>query len=179
MPIAEGSLELQGTEVSAVPLKKYRDLVHIYPQDSFIFSGQLRSFLDPHGRHSDAKLNDLLDEFVKATASSGVEQRGGGMFDHRLELDHEITAGGGNLSAGQKQVCALVRAALSDAAVVVLDEVTSSMDMTSSTKALDILQRELVRKDAAVLLVSHRPEDLVSCAAIWRMDAGTLSLEKK
>ena len=177
MPIAEGSLLLQGTEVGTVPLKQYRDLVHIYPQDSFIFSGKLRLFLDPHGFHSDAKLNDLLDEFVKATASSSSEQRGG-TSDHLLELDHAITAGGGNLSSGQKQVCTLVRAALSDAAVVVLDEVTSSMDMTSSTKAIEILQRELVRKDAAVLLVSHRPEDLVSCNAIWRMDAGTLSLEK-
>ncbi len=175
MPITEGSIVLQGVDVSKVPLKKYRDLVQIYPQDSFIFSGNLRSFLDPRGHHSDSKLNELMDEFDRATASGREGLSVESCVRVKLDLEHIITAGGGNLSAGQKQVCALVRAALADAAVVVLDEVTSSMDMLSSTKALEILHRELVRKNAAVLLVSHRPEDLGSCNVVWKMDAGVLS----
>lgn len=173
MPIT-GSIVLQGIDVSQVPLKKYRDTVHIYP-DSFIFSGNLRSFLDPRGHHSDSKLNELLDEFDRATARGKEGQSAESCVLVKLDLEHVITAGGGNLSEGQKCVCALVRAALADAAVVVLDEITSSMDMTSSKKAIEILHRELVRKNTAVLLVSHRPEDLGSCSAVWKMDAGVLT----
>jgi ABC-type bacteriocin/lantibiotic exporter with double-glycine peptidase domain len=51
------------------------------------------------------------------------------------------TAGGGNLSAGQRQVLALARAALTDADVVLLDEITSNMDSVGAARAIEIIKR--------------------------------------
>jgi len=176
MNISEGSVSFYDENVSVVPLREYRNSVHIYPQDCWIFSGELRSYLDPNGIHSDCRLNELLEEFTKVTSDNGIgtSGSGGGVTGETISLNFKITAGGSNFSAGQKQVAILCRAALADASVVVLDEVTSNMDEAAGKKALEILRRELCKRMVAVLLVTHRVSDLERCDSTWEMVDGSL-----
>jgi ABC-type bacteriocin/lantibiotic exporter with double-glycine peptidase domain len=163
----EGPLWLQGRPAADFPLRSWRQQVQVFPQDSFVFSGPLRSFLDPRGRHPDAALTTLL-----ARLASAATTRDGGGAAAGLEV--HVAAGGANLSAGQRQVAVLARAALAEAAVVILDEVTSHMDEGVAARSLTILKEELTRRGAAVLLVSHRSADLAACDEEWRMDAGRI-----
>jgi ABC-type multidrug transport system fused ATPase/permease subunit len=157
----QGGLFLNGESYDKIPLSTYRKEVQVFPQGSYIFAGRLREFLDPRGIHDDRKLNEILKELTRALDSSSVtpspsctllpsstspqeraeiqDVHGGSIQQLNLELMN--TAGGGNLSAGQRQVLALARAALTDAHVVLLDEITSNMDLAGAARAVEIVKR--------------------------------------
>lgn len=186
MSVSEGVIKLRGKHINNMFLREYRNQVQIYPQDSYIFSGSLREFLDPHGIHSDLKLNGLLGELTRARTTHAFKENNVDTTPSNrilsskedevmLSLDFAIASSGGNLSAGQKQVIALTRAALAQAYVVsVLDEITSNMDSLASSKSIEILKRELTSKGVAVLMVSHRVCDLGLCDSLWLMSHGTI-----
>lgn len=163
----QGGLWLNGQPFDKIPLSVYRKAVQVFPQGSFIFAGRLREFLDPRGVHDDRKLNEILKELTRALDSSTISpssssftllpsctplplntlQQGQQLQDihggsvQQLNLELMNTAGGGNLSAGQRQVLALARAALTDADVVILDEITSNMDSAGAARAIEIVKR--------------------------------------
>ncbi len=85
-----------------------------------------------------------------------------------------VTSGSDNLSAGEKQTLALAKAALSTAAITILDEITSDMDETASLQAMNILKRELIGAGKSVLLISHRMKDLMICDRIWLLHEGKI-----
>lgn len=170
----KGVLMLNGESYEDIPLATYRRAVQVFPQGSYIFAGRLREFLDPRGVHDDRKLNEVLKELTRALDSSispspsfnilppstalhpnhsllplqehKLEDVSGGSIQ-QLNLEVMNTAGGGNLSAGQRQVLALARAALTDADVVLLDEITSNMDGLGAARAIEIVKRYLLRKN--------------------------------
>ena len=78
------------------------------------------------------------------------------------------------MNLGQKQVVALARAALTDAKVVILDEITSNMDTTAADRAMTIVKRELISNGAAVLLIAHSMADIGLCDEVWVMDQGEI-----
>ena len=147
--------------------------VAVFPQASFIFSGNLRRYLDPHGTAGDRKLNQVLGDLASALGD-GATPGDGASTGQQLTLDLVATAGGANLSAGQKQVVALARAALTDAKVVILDEITSNMDAAAAERAMGIVKRELVARGAAVLLIAHSVNDIAVCDDVWVMDGGRI-----
>ena len=92
----------------------------------------------------------------------------------QLTLDFALSPGGTNLSAGEKQALVIARAALSTARVVVLDEITSSLDPAASARALQVVRRELVAQGAAVLLIAHNLDEVALCDEVWVMDRGMI-----
>jgi hypothetical protein len=131
----------------------------VYPQDHYLLSGPLRDSLDPYRRHADSQLNATLQQATDAFALGGAGGSSSGSGSGSvLSLTQHVTAGGGNLSAGQRQVVSFVRAVLSEARVVVLDEFSSSMDAEASRGALALLRRDLAAKGKAVLMICHRLE---------------------
>jgi ABC-type multidrug transport system fused ATPase/permease subunit len=172
--LEEGRLLLFGRPHTSVPLAEYRRAVQVFPQASFIFSGNLRRYLDPRGAIDDRKLNQVLGDLAHALGDQG-DSTGTGTgtgTGQQLTLDLVASAGGANLSAGQKQVVALARAALTDAKVVILDEITSNMDAAAAERAMGIVKRELVARGAAVLLIAHSVNDIAVCDEVWVMDSG-------
>ena len=82
-------------ETTRVGLQQLRARLTIVPQDCVMFTGSLSFNLDPWESHSQERLTEVLDRL-------GL----------RMELDTEITEGGGNLSVGERQLLCLGRAIL-------------------------------------------------------------------
>ncbi len=142
-------------DISKVTLHSLRSQLGIMLQDSFIFDGTLADNIR-YGRL------DATDEEIKIAAK-------------RVRADDFISAmpegyktrvkeRGGNLSQGQKQLVAFARTLLSDPAILILDEATSSID-TQTEKLLQEGIQEML-KDRTSFIIAHRLSTIKNCDRI-------------
>ncbi|WVQ74584.1 hypothetical protein IAR50_004185 [Cryptococcus sp. DSM 104548] len=163
-----GKVLIDGVDTAKINLHALRSNVTIIPQDPILLSGSLRFNLDPFGEHDDAELNDALQSSgLGATRQSGGA---GSVTPQRLSLDTHISAGGGNLSQGQRQLVALARALVRNSKVLILDEATASVDFET-----DALIQQSIRdlpSSCTVLTVAHRLSTVMDYDKILVLGAG-------
>jgi subfamily B ATP-binding cassette protein HlyB/CyaB len=87
-------------------------------------------------------------------------------------LNYRINENGRNLSTGQRKKVLLLRALLSDAEVIILDEVLSGID-TSSRK---IIENTLTESNKTVLVISHEPTEGIAFNKTYLLNKGELTL---
>ena len=140
-----GTVTFGGTDLRDATLASLRRRIVVVPQEGFLFAGTVRDNVRV-GRL------DATDADVEAAiAELGLSERFAAFPEG---LDTEVRERGSRLSAGEKQLVSLARAALADPAVLVLDEATSSLD--PGTEAL--VEAAVVRltEGRTVILVAHR-----------------------
>jgi len=141
----EGAVRFGGVDLRDAALSSLRRQVVVVPQEGFLFAGTVRDNVRV------GRLDATDAEVEEAIADLGLKER----FDAFPQgLDTEVRERGSRLSAGEKQLVSLARAALADPAVLVLDEATSSLD--PGTEAL--VEAAVVRltEGRTVILVAHR-----------------------
>lgn len=147
--LSSGKIEIDGIDINTLGLDDLRTrlasafqlptLLHflidpslVIPQDPLLFSGTLRTNLDPFGLRDDATLNDalqrsyLVDSTRLGGPSTSASPGGSGTQTpvHRFSLDTLIDDEGSNLSQGQKSLVSLARALVVDARILIMDEAT-------------------------------------------------------
>lgn len=97
----EGSICIDGMDITKMDLKKFRSKITIIPQDPHLFDDSLRRNLDPNCKYQDSNMKKILVEFQiwEKFASKGG-------------LDFKIEQNGQNLSQGEKQLLVMARALL-------------------------------------------------------------------
>ena len=141
----EGTVEVDGVDLSRVTLDSYRSRLGVVLQDDFLYEGTIREnilFGQPNASEAD---------LLSAVKAAHVKE-----FADRLEkgLDTLIGERGVKLSGGQRQRVAIARALLADPGILILDEATSNLDTESEIFIQESLN-ELIR-GRTTLVIAHR-----------------------
>ena len=142
-------------DVSQVTLHSLRSQLGIMLQDSFIFSGTLMDNIR-YGR-LDATDSEVREAARRVRADDFIRKMPQG-------YKTEIKERGNNLSQGEKQLVAFARTLLSDPAILILDEATSSID-TQTEKLLQEGIQEML-KGRTSIIVAHRLSTIKNCDRI-------------
>ncbi|KAJ7275444.1 hypothetical protein B0H12DRAFT_1199540 [Mycena haematopus] len=162
----EGTVYYDGVPTSSINLDALRSNITIIPQIPELLAGSLRKNLDLFDQFDDATLNSAL-------RAAGLFALQSDMDEGKITLDSEISAGGGNLSVGQRQILALARAIVRGSKLLILDEATSAIDYKTDTVIQSSLRNELPR-DTTLLTVAHRLQTIMDADKIMVLDAGRI-----
>lgn len=141
----EGAVRYAGVDLRDATLRSLRERVVVVPQEGFLFNGTILENV----RLARAGASD--DEVVAALDAIGVRERFAVLPEG---LHTEVRERGSRLSAGEKQLVSLARAALADPAVLVLDEATSSLDPGTEVLVEEAMAR--LMEGRTVIVIAHR-----------------------
>jgi ATP-binding cassette subfamily B protein len=140
-----GSVSYGGIDLKMATMSSLRERIVVVPQEGFLFNGTIRDNL----RIARSSATD--EEIDAAIAAIGATDHFAALPDG---LDTEVRERGSRLSAGERQLVALARAALVDPAVLVLDEATSNLDPGTEAEVEHALERLMAGR--TVIVVAHR-----------------------
>ncbi|MBP5175933.1 MAG: ABC transporter ATP-binding protein [Treponema sp.] len=159
--IQGGRILIDGTDIRSVKIDSLRTQMGIMTQDNYIFSGTIRDNI------AYGKLDATEDEIVEAAKAVHAHD-----FISQLKdgYDTRLTARGGELSNGQRQLVAFARTMLSKPRILVLDEATSSID----TKTELLVQAGIARllKGRTSFVIAHRLSTIQNADCIYVIDNG-------
>ena len=157
----QGNVEYADVDLRDATLRSLRERIVVVPQEGFLFAGSVRDNVIV------GKPDATDDEVHDAIAALGLGDR----FDAFPDgLETEVRERGSRLSAGEKQLVSLVRAALADPALLVLDEATSSLDPGTERTVERALGR--LTEGRTVVVVAHRLSTAARADRIAVVDDG-------
>jgi ATP-binding cassette subfamily B protein len=158
-----GRITIDGVDVASVPRDALRGQIGMVLQDTWLFHGTIRDNI-AYGRPEAG-----ADEVLEAARAAYVDR-----FVHSLPdgYDTVIDEEGSNVSAGEKQLITIARAFLSDPAILVLDEATSSVD----TRTELLVQRAMadLRSGRTSFVIAHRLSTIRDADVILVMADGAI-----
>lgn len=141
----EGRITFGGVDLRDATLASLRERIVVVPQEGFLFTGTIRDNV----RIARADATDA--EVEAALRAIGAYERFAALPEG---FDTEVNERGSRLSAGEKQLVSLARAALVDPAVLILDEATSSLD--PGTEFLVEQAMGILMEGRTVIVIAHR-----------------------
>jgi ATP-binding cassette subfamily B protein len=159
----EGTVTFGGVDLREGTLDSLRERIVVVPQEGFLFHGSIRDNVRiARGAATDAEVEEALEAI-------GVHARFSMLPDG---IDTEVRERGSRLSAGEKQLVSLARAALADPAVLVLDEATSSLDPGTEVLVEGAMTRLMTGR--TVIVIAHRLSTAARADRVGVVDEGRL-----
>ena len=159
----DGKILIDGIDIQELQIKSIRAQVGVMLQDSFLFSGTIMENIR-YGRL------DATDEECIAAAKSVQADEFIRAFPDGYNT--VLSANGGGLSQGQRQLISFARVLLSDPRILILDEATSSVD-THTEKQLQAGLNELL-KGRTSFIIAHRLSTIRNSDVIFFVDHGEI-----
>ena len=158
-----GTVSIGGVDLRDVANADLRRHVCVVPQEGFLFAGSIRDNVRiGRGDATDAEVDAALE-------ACGVLERFASLAEG---LDTPVRERGSRLSAGERQLVSLARAALADPEVLVLDEATSSLDPGTERLVEQALERLVAGR--TVIVIAHRLTTAERADRVAVVDGGRL-----
>lgn len=161
LPITNGSISVDGLDITLISASTVRSRLVAVPQEVYIFVGSIRKNLDPS---SDYRDGDIIAALQRVKLWDSVIVSRGGLD---AEIDDQF------FSHGQAQLFSLARAILRKAKVLILDEVTSALDDEMEDVVMDIVTKEF--ESATVIAVAHRLRFIQGFDRVVVMESGNVA----
>jgi ATP-binding cassette, subfamily B, bacterial len=142
----EGQVLIDGVDLRAIPLDVWRSRIGIVVQESVLFSGTIADNV------SFAKPTATREEIKAALRLVGATS----LLDAPQGIDTPVMRRGSSLSAGQRQLVALARAALVKPDVLLLDEATANLDLETEADVLRAMG--VLASNRTTVVIAHRLE---------------------
>lgn len=159
----KGSILIGGEDIKNISTDSLFRNISIVFQDVTLFNTSIMENIRL-GRES------ATDEEVKKAAELANCMD----FIEKLGFDTTIGENGAELSGGERQRLSIARAFLKDAPILILDEISASLDVDNEKKIQDSLNKLI--KDKTVIIISHRLKSIENVDKIVVIDEGTVEI---
>ncbi|GLE08118.1 hypothetical protein PINS_up019080 [Pythium insidiosum] len=153
-----GSIMIDDVNISSIGLHELRGKISIIPQDPVLFSGTVRSNVDPFDQYTD---DQIWASIRRAHLNNAVSA-----------LDSKVEEKGSNFSVGERQLICIARALLKRSRIILMDEATASIDTETDRKIQASIREEF--KDCTCLTIAHRINTILDADRILVMEKGAV-----
>ena len=160
---SEGAIHIGGVQAPKIPLAHLRDRVAFVPQEGFLFDDTIANNV----RYGRTESDDA--EIWTAFHELGLGEWVDGLTDG---LETRVGERGGSLSAGERQLVAIVRAWIGSPDLLVLDEATSAVD-----PVLDVALRHAIARlteGRTSVTIAHRLSTAEGADEVFVFDGGRI-----
>lgn len=157
----EGEIRIDDIPIHDLPRQTLRSQMAFVLQDPFLFEATVKENI----RYG--KLNATDEEVMEAAQKANAHE-----FIRKLPQGYDtvLTADGGEISQGQKQLLSITRALIADPVILLLDEATSSIDTVTEVKIQQALERLMEGRTSFV--IAHRLNTVRQADIVYVMDQG-------
>ena len=157
-----GTIYIDGVDITTIGLDILRKNITIIPQDPCLMEGTLKYNIDPFNKVEN-------EEIISVLKKIGFEYT----ENDDIILDRKIEQSGTNLSVGEKQLICICRAILRKTKIIVMDEATANIDMTTEEKIQKALEYAL--DNSTVITVAHRIKTIINYDKILVLNNGEIA----
>ncbi|CEJ48237.1 ABC transporter ATP-binding protein [Umezakia ovalisporum] len=158
----KGRILLDGIDIRELPQADLRRYMAVILQEGFLFAGDVKSNITLGDHYT---LEEIQQAASKTNIAEFIEQLPQG-------YDTQLRQRGTNISSGQKQLLAFARAAIRNPQILVLDEATASLDVSTETLVQEALNQLLVKRTA--IIIAHRLSTIRNVNRIFVLKRGEL-----
>ncbi|WP_216664375.1 ABC transporter ATP-binding protein [Oceanispirochaeta sp. M1] len=164
--ITEGNIFIDDRNIKDYGLESLRKSIAVSPQKTTLFAGSIRQNILFHYPEDEQENLDQL--MIKSAKTANIHDFISGLPER---YETKINQRGVNLSGGQKQRISIARALAKKAAILILDDSTSAVDMTTERKIQEALQLD----DATKIIISQRINSVINADTILVLEDGKLN----
>ncbi len=157
----KGKITLDNINIFDFSKEIYSSNVSIVNQKPFIFNMSIRKNLD--------FVDDNIEHQIEACKKAGIHN-----FIETLPNGYNtiLRENGSNISGGQKQMISIARTILSDAEVILLDDITTSLDPDTAKLVPKLIDN--LKKDHTIIMITKKPDLMRSADRIVVLDKGKI-----